>query len=910
MGKQDRMAPSAALVLAALLLVPSLAVAPALPPLPGVPAVPGAPEVPDLPGLDAPVGMACGLAVVPSLPLFAQPPKQAVVDRECGQLRDGVALLTLLRAAGMDAPGALLVDGQVVVPTSELDRLQELLGAHAAATVAQQTGAANAVIDDVAPNGTATLTAAVTNTRALPAGPLVGGVRVDSVTLLDTLPPVAAAQVAGLAGTEGWLVGPASVTLACTDGAGSGCVSVAYRLDDGPAQSASPGAVVAVAGQGNHTLRFQGTDAAGNVQAERSVAFGIDSVAPVASATARGTPGNAGWFLGPVVVDLACSDATSGCAQVATTLDGGAALAVLPGSSRAVATDGAHALAFAGKDHAGNTQPQQSIPVRIDRQAPITTATLAGILQAGSYRGQVTVHLACADGAGGSGCANTTFQLDGAGPTVGTTVTVATEGEHILRYASTDTAGNAEAVRALVLPVDATPPSTGIALQGPQVAAPWFTGPVTASFTCTDTRSGCAATESSLDGDAFVAGTERLVAGDAEHSLAVRSTDAAGNVAPATEQAVRIDGVPPTTTLSIVPEPSASGWSNVPLVVSLSCADAVSGCARSEAALDDDALAEATAFDLAEGAHTLVFRSIDAAGNVEAQQVRDGLRIDTLAPVTTFTATGIAGLLGWYASPVALALACDDGSAGSGCDGPPAASLDGAPAEARDALTLGDGERTLTLRSRDVAGNVEPVQTRTFLVDATPPVTTAQLNGPRGDAGWFTGPVTVSFACADATSGCAATRAGEGEALGEGPLELRAEGAHAVAYASTDVAGNAEAARHVVARIDSLAPVVAIRSPRDGSVPGAFLVRFDVAEANDYALRCAVDNVPQSCGGNAWSVQFDADGDHVLAVKATDEAGNAGSATVRVRVEINPAAPSIAILPGAPVNAQGWAAAP
>ncbi|WP_327589795.1 ThuA domain-containing protein [Nonomuraea sp. NBC_00507] len=91
-----------------------------------------------------------------------------------------------------------------------------------------------------------------------------------------------------------------------------------------------------------------------------------------------------------------------------------------------------------------------------DKTAPVTTATTdpeqppAG----GAFTGPVSVTLKAADEDGGSGVDKTEYQLDeGNWTAYGEPVNVTGEGQHELRYRSTDKAGNVEEVKTLTLTI-------------------------------------------------------------------------------------------------------------------------------------------------------------------------------------------------------------------------------------------------------------------------------------------------------------------------------------------------------------------------------------------------------------------------------------------------------------------------
>ncbi|MGW5265905.1 ThuA domain-containing protein [Microbispora sp. NPDC004025] len=94
-----------------------------------------------------------------------------------------------------------------------------------------------------------------------------------------------------------------------------------------------------------------------------------------------------------------------------------------------------------------------------DKTAPVTTATTDPAQpEGGSFTGPVTVTLKAVDETGGSGVAKTEYSVDGGDWTAYTApVTVSGEGQHQLRYRSTDKAGNTEEIKTLSLTISAAP---------------------------------------------------------------------------------------------------------------------------------------------------------------------------------------------------------------------------------------------------------------------------------------------------------------------------------------------------------------------------------------------------------------------------------------------------------------------
>jgi cytochrome c len=81
---------------------------------------------------------------------------------------------------------------------------------------------------------------------------------------------------------DGWVNrGVLVIFTAADDDAGSGVAYTEYALDGG---AWTKGTSCAVAGEGPHTVLYRSADAAGNVEADKTLAFGIDTVKPTTKA--------------------------------------------------------------------------------------------------------------------------------------------------------------------------------------------------------------------------------------------------------------------------------------------------------------------------------------------------------------------------------------------------------------------------------------------------------------------------------------------------------------------------------------------------------------------------------------------------------------------------------------------------
>ena len=238
----------------------------------------------------------------------------------------------------------------------------------------------------------------------------------------------------------------------------------------------------------------------------------------------------------------------------------------------------------------------------------------------------MTITLTGADEAGGSGLAGTEYQLDGATTWTAYTAPVAVsgDGEHELRFRSTDKAGNVEATKTVSVKIDATAPVTS-ATFAPANDAGWHNGTIPVVLAATDAGSGVKTVEWSLDGGAWTPySTPVEVTGDGQHELLFRSTDKAGNVETLKSAVLRIDGTKPTLLVSGLADGQLYGDSQ-DVRVAWQAVDPTSGIASVVGQLDGQAYASGTLqamYELSLGLHELTVTATDKAGNKTTSTVR------------------------------------------------------------------------------------------------------------------------------------------------------------------------------------------------------------------------------------------------------------------------------------------------
>jgi hypothetical protein len=189
-------------------------------------------------------------------------------------------------------------------------------------------------------------------------------------------------------------------------------------------------------------------------------------------------------------------------------------------------------------------------------------------------------------------------------------------------------------------------------------------------------------------------------------------------------------------------------------------------------------------------AHQVHYRSADKAGNVEEAKSL-AISIDATAPLTTAQfAPGNDD--GWHTGAIPVTLAATDATSGVAST---EYSLDGGAwtPYTQPVDVTGDGEHTVSYRSKDKAGNTETEKAATLKIDASTPtvlisgVADRQVYGDSQD-------LRISWQAVDTTSGVRSlTGALDGDSFTSGallPLYTTSLGTHSLKVTAVDNAGN------------------------------------------------------------------------------------------------------------------------
>lgn len=212
------------------------------------------------------------------------------------------------------------------------------------------------------------------------------------------------------------------------------------------------------------------------------------------------------------------------------------------------------------------------------------------------------------------------------------------------------------------------------------------------------------------------------------------------------------DTTPPTTMISVTPQPNAAGWNNTNVTVTLNATDNAGGSgvkqvsygASGAQTIATTAVSGAsTVINLiAEGKTTITYFATDVAGNAESPHMLT-VQIDKTPPTINATATPPPNVHGWNNTDVTVSFACSDSLSGLAPNNPPAATV----------LSSEGIGQSVTGTCTDIAGNSASATVANINIDKTPPTIVGSRTPLPNANGWNNTDVTVSFACSDSLSG-------------------------------------------------------------------------------------------------------------------------------------------------------------
>jgi hypothetical protein len=724
----------------------------------------------------------------------------------------------------------------------------------------------------------------------------VGGESTRSWSVDTVGPP--APSVSGPTGT----VGQTSATITFNDTESP--VTYMCSLDGAAAALCTSPKNLTGLSDGPHSYAVYAVDPLGNAGSPTTINWTVDSSLFSAGITA-GPLGTVATSNNSLSFTATITSGTTFMCKV----DLGAFAACTSPYSTGVLADGSHTFSVYAVNGA-QTSATVTRTWSIDTAAPVLTISAPTNGQTVAPNGNVTFSATDA-----TGPVTYTCKIDsGSATSCGSpyVFTGLTSGAHSATVVATDAVGNnSTVIRNFV--VDATPPNTTITANPASV-----TNSTSASFSFTSTESP-STFECQLDGGAIAACTvPKTYSGlsQASHTFSVRAIDQYGNADQTPASYVwTVDTTAPVAPSINTPAADIVTADTTPSVGGLAEPNATvkvyEGATLVGTATADGSGNWALAPDptLAEGAHALVARATDAAGNTSANSSTRTITIDTISPVVTITSPATGSVTGdntpnivFTATDANLTLVqCSvDGGAAVTCSSPWTTPI------------LSDGLHTVSVLGADATGSHQTVASVTFTVDTTAP-SAPLISTPASD--------TSTTALRPSIGGSAEPNAqikvydgvaqiGTATATAGGtwtftPTSDLSEAAHPLHVTATDTSGNTSVNSNIrtitVDRTNPSAPV--INSPAsDGSSNNVRQAVGGTAEPSStvtvYDGATQIGTTTATAGGS-WTFTPSSDlseSAHPFHATATDAAGNTGtSSNVRtITIDLtDPAAPVI-----------------
>ncbi len=722
---------------------------------------------------------------------------------------------------------------------------------------------------------------------------------------------------------------PTSATSAAVAFSSEAGATFECKLDGGSYSACTSPKNYSALSDGGHTVSVRASDNAGNTGSPATHSWTIDTTAPVltitspadGSTTGDTTPSLAGVAGTAIGDDTAVtirvytgSTATGSPIQTLNTTRGAGGVY---GTDAATLANGTYTAQAEQSDDVGNSALSNTTTFTVDPgAADVTppTVSLSAPLDGGVLNSPNPSFLGVAGVEAGDSSTVTVRVYLGStifDPLVqslvasrdvsGAYAVVASpalaEGTYTARAEQSDSAGNTGFSSANTFTVDTTAPAVSIT-SGPA-------DPTSATSAAVAFSSEAGATfECKLDGGSYSACTSPKnysALSDGGHTVSVRASDNAGNTGSPATHSWTIDTTAPAVSIT-------SGPADPTSATSAAVAFSSEAGATFECKLDGGSYSACTSpknySALSDGGHTVSVRASDNAGNTGSPATHSWT-IDTTAPAVSITSgpadpTSATSAAVAFSSEAGATFECKlDGGSYSACTSP------------KNYSALSDGGHTVSVRASDNAGNTGSPATHSWTIDTTAPVltitspadgsttgdTTPSLAGVAGTAIGDDTAVTIRVYTGSTATGSPIqtlnTTRGAGGVYGTDAATL-ANGTYTAKASQSDAAGNNGQSGTTTFTVDTVAPVITLTSPADGSSPSTSTPAFSgvagaaagdstTATVRIYSGSTATGSPLQSLtatrgGGGAYSVNSAALGQGTYTARAeqADAAGNTG----------------------------------
>ncbi|GAM09957.1 hypothetical protein OR1_02242 [Geobacter sp. OR-1] len=501
---------------------------------------------------------------------------------------------------------------------------------------------------------------------------------------------------------------------------------------------------------------------------------------------------------------------------------------------------GPHILSFRAIDKAGNTEQTKILSFVLDTTPPKSKIEIGTPIYKNSdgksfVSGATAFTITANDE--DSGLAQTEYRIDGKGwLSYREAFRIEDEGEHKIEFRSSDNVGNIEDIQSINIAYDSTPPITDLSTDDKKDVSSeilYTNKPLRLLISATDMLSGVNKSEYRIDQGPWQLYSPFTVDDKKNHLVSFRSSDNVNNMEITKSVEVHIDKTPPVTKINIG-SPSLNISKGHPTVNDstffyLEATDNQSGVSRSEYRVDTGEWSPYEPFTIQDGGkHSIEFRSIDKAGNMETARSM-AVMVDTDPPTSMISIDHNKTEYGdtiYSVKPVNLSLSAIDSEAGVKTS---QYKLDDGPWKTYQPFSISDeGIHLVEFRSVDQLDNAEPTRFVKIIIDHHPPVTSLMIGEPKQpgqEQVQITDKTVLSLSANDELSGAAKSEyviIGKGMRQGSEPFTISTPGEYEIRYWSMDRAGNREPEKvsHIKVVIPPPPPPVIEDKSTQGNGPG------------------------------------------------------------------------------------------
>jgi large repetitive protein len=691
-------------------------------------------------------------------------------------------------------------------------------------------------------------------------------------TIAPTAPTIALTQDTGSSNSDHITSNGAVAVMGVESGA-----SVQYSTDGGTTWSGS-----FTATEGSNSVLVHQTDVAGNVGANASLSFTLDTTAPSAPSMA-------------LAHDTGTSDSdhvTSNGSVLLSGAEDGASVQYSTDngdtwSSSFSAAEGSNSVLVRQTDVAGNTGATSNLSFTLDTVAP-TAPMVALDADSGASGSDGITNVGTLSITGVESGASVAYSTDN-GNTWSSSFTAA-EGSNSVLVRQTDVAGNVGTTSLVAFTLDTTAPDAPAMSLSTDTGASNSDGITNVgTLDITGVESGATVAYSTDNGSTW---SSSFIAAEGSNSVLVRQTDVAGNTGATSSLNFTLDTTAPAAPdVALSHDTGASGGDSI-----------TNNGALDVTGLENDASVQysvdggntwSSSFTAAEGSNSVQVRQTDVAGNVGASTSLS-FTLDTTAPDTPSVAlTHDTGASGSDSITSNGALDVTGIEAGASVQ----YSTDGGT-NWSDTFAASEGANNVLIRQTDTAGNAGNASSISFTLDTIAPTApTVALDTDTGasDSDGITS--NGALVVGGTEAGASVAYSTDGGTTWSGSFTA-AEGSNSVLVRQTDVAGNTGTTSSLSFTLDTQAPAAPTvgldadsgASNSDGITNVGTLSVTGVE--SDATVAYSTD------GGNTWSSAFTAaEGSNSVLVRQTDVAGNVGaSGSLSFTLDTTaPTAPTIAL---------------